>query len=151
MCKRKCQWPLKRVKYAPFVQFQRDYGDEGILGSGGGGSGAPEPVFPSKERLISEMTSDERKGAPLFEGCINYFPDALAAVAAMSKYGNDKHNPGEPLHWAREKSTDHKDCVARHLAGTGTVDAESGFLHDVGLAWRALANLQLAIEARRKK
>ena len=111
-----------------------------------------DPVSGSggRERLLEEMTSAERKASPVFSGVMNYFPDALAAVAALSKYGNDKHNPGEPLHWAREKSTDHTDCIARHLIGAGTVDPESGFLHDVGLAWRALANLQLKIEAARK-
>lgn len=59
--------------------------------------------------------SAERKNYPLFEGCIAYFPAALAGVARHSKMGNDKHNPGEPLHHARGKSTDHKDCIVRHL------------------------------------
>jgi hypothetical protein len=31
---------------------------------------------------------------------LDYFPDALAAVAQISYQGNQKHNPGEPLHWA---------------------------------------------------
>ena len=36
---------------------------------------------------------------------------ALAEVARVSKAGNDQHNPGQPLHWARDKSADHADCV----------------------------------------
>ena len=90
--------------------------------------------------------SKARKDVPLARGCLDYFPDALAAVAALSKAGNDKHNPGEQLHWAREKSTDHADCIARHLAGRGTRDKD-GTRHSAGLAWRALAMLQLEIEA----
>lgn len=105
-----------------------------------------EYMRPRVPCALANMTSDERKSTPLFEGCIAYFPDALAAVAQLSKFGNDKHNPGEPLHWAKDKSRDHKNCIARHLAGTETVDTESGFLHDVGLAWRALANLQTIID-----
>jgi hypothetical protein len=58
--------------------------------------------------------SDVRKGIPLLSGLFNYFPAALAGVARWSKLGNDKHNPGEPLHHARGKSMDHGDCILRH-------------------------------------
>ncbi len=43
-----------------------------------------------------------RKNIPMVTGCLDYFPNALAAVAEVSRAGNDQHNPGEPLHWARE-------------------------------------------------
>ena len=95
--------------------------------------------------------SAERKAVPLAQGCLFYFPDALAAVAELSRKGNDKHNPGQPLHWSREKSNDHLDCIARHLVDAGkkgdAVDAEDGVLHVVKVAWRALAQAQLALEA----
>ncbi len=93
--------------------------------------------------------SAARKGIPIVTGVLDYFPDAIAAIARLSKAGNDKHNPGEPLHWSRDKSTDHADCIGRHLLERGTVEPESGELHDTCLAWRALANLQLAIEDQR--
>ena len=73
------------------------------------------------------------------------FPDALAAVAELSKVGNDQHNPGEPLHWAREKSGDELDALVRHLMEAGTIDTD-GILHDTKVAWRALANLQKRLE-----
>jgi hypothetical protein len=95
---------------------------------------------------LNALDSAARKGTPIATGVMDYFPDALAAVAQLSKFGNDKHNPGEPLHWAREKSTDHADCIARHLIGRGTRDAD-GQRHSASLAWRALALLQLEIEA----
>lgn len=86
-----------------------------------------------------------RKGVPLAEGLLYYFPAALAAVAAVSKQGNDQHNPGQPLHWSRGKSTDHADCIMRHLVDAGTVDAD-GHRHTAKVAWRALALLQEELE-----
>jgi hypothetical protein len=95
---------------------------------------------------LNSLTSAERKDIPMARGLLDYFPDALAAVARHSKQGNDKHNPGQPLHWSRHKSSDHADCILRHLAGRGKRDSADGSRHSVGLAWRALAMLQLEIE-----
>jgi hypothetical protein len=87
-----------------------------------------------------------RKEVPIARGVLDYFPAALAEVAKLSKIGNDKHNPGQDLHWSRGKSSDHADCIMRHLTERGTVDTD-GLLHDVKVAWRALAMLQEALEA----
>ena len=92
--------------------------------------------------VLREMDSAERKQTPVYGGVLAYFPDALAAVARISKDGNDQHNPGEPLHWSRHKSNDHLDCVARHLL-TPEVDS-----HLANAAWRILAALQLQQERR---
>lgn len=104
---------------------------------------------PTASMLLPE-DSAERKGLPITTGVLDYFPQALAAVAKCSKAGNDQHNPGQPLHWAKEKSTDHVDCIARHLIDRKTVDTD-GVPHAVKLAWRALAHLQTEIEAGRIK
>lgn len=90
----------------------------------------------------------QRKDVPLCTGVLDYFPAAFAAVARLSKFGNDKHNPGQPLHWARGKSMDHADCLLRHLADRGITDPETGMSHTVEVAWRALALLQEEEEAR---
>jgi len=89
--------------------------------------------------------ADERKEYPLFTGVLNYFPLALMAVAEVSKAGNDQHNPGQPLHWAREKSTDQLNTAARHLLQQGTRDTD-GKRHTAKAVWRLLAQLQLEIE-----
>lgn len=86
--------------------------------------------------------SQARKGLPLARGLLDYFPAALAAVAQLSKIGNDKHNPGEDMHHARGKSSDHADSILRHLIDRGTIDPETGLSHSVMVAWRALALLQ---------
>lgn len=95
-------------------------------------------------RKLPESAGD-RKGVPLMTGCIDYFPLALAAIAEISKAGNDQHNPGQPLHWARGKSTDHADCAMRHLVERGTIDTD-GKRHTAKAAWRVLALLQEELE-----
>lgn len=90
--------------------------------------------------------SAARKAIPLASGCLDYFPAALVEVARVSKAGNDKHNPGQPLHHARGKSMDHADALLRHLVDRGKVDAETGMRHSAEVAWRALALLQQELE-----
>jgi hypothetical protein len=89
-----------------------------------------------------------RKALPVATGVLDYFPDALTAVAELSRIGNDQHNPGQPLHWSKHKSSDHADCLVRHLIDRGTKDSD-GVRHSVKVAWRALALLQIEIEAER--
>lgn len=99
------------------------------------------------------IDSSKRKTYPMLRGCLNYFPAALAGIANTSQQGNDKHNPGEPLHHDRKKSTDHGDCIMRHL--TDAEDLLAAFkrnpkdvtpemiLTEVNqLAWRTLAYSQ---------
>lgn len=101
---------------------------------------------------LEKMTSQERKDRPMARGLLDYFPDALAEVAFVSMVGNEKHNPGQPLHWSKGKSDDHADCVIRHLASRGKWDIvqlngkEYKIRHSAYAAWRALANLQIEIE-----
>ena len=91
--------------------------------------------------------SQDRKDSPVFSGFCKYFPKAMFAVAQLSKAGNDKHNPGEPLQWSREKSADHGDCIIRHQLEAGTIDPSDGFYHDVKVAWRAMAQLEILLDA----
>lgn len=91
------------------------------------------------------VNAAERKAIPITTGVLDYFPLAIAEVAKVSKAGNDQHNPGQPLHWAKEKSTDHADCIARHLLERGRLDSD-GQRHSGKLAWRALALLQTELE-----
>ena len=100
--------------------------------------------------LAQELATDkheERKQTPVYSGVINYFPDAICEVAKCSRIGNEQHNKGEPLHWAREKSTDEPDALLRHLMQYAEID-DDGMLHATKVAWRALALLQRTLEAR---
>lgn len=108
-------------------------------------AGRFELVTEPTESMVLPADPQERKNTPITTGVLDYFPLAIAAVAQCSKAGNDQHNPGQPLHWAKEKSTDHADCIGRHLIDRGTFDTD-GVRHSAKLAWRALANLQIELE-----
>lgn len=99
----------------------------------------------SEKKPVLPTDAKTRKDAPIARGVLDYFPNALAAVAELSRIGNEQHNPGQPMHWAKEKSTDHADCIIRHLIDRGTVDTD-GVRHAAKVAWRALALLQIELE-----
>jgi hypothetical protein len=105
---------------------------------------APRPLFPHD--------SAARKAIPMVKGLLNYFPAALAEVAKVSKKGNDKHNPGQPLHHARGKSMDHPDSAVRHVmeheADPSALDPDSGLPVLAHAAWRILAMLQEHLESK---
>ncbi len=100
-------------------------------------------------KLTLPTDSNERKGIPLYSGCYSYFPAALAGVAMHSKINNEKHNPGEPLHHSRGKSSDHADCIARHSMDLAdmlarkvvwTKEERDAILSESrALSWRSLA------------
>lgn len=130
----------------------------------------PGMVFPVNEsnrahieaavRHAMTLPTDSaaRKAIPIFSGVIAYFAAALAEVAKVSKAGNDQHNHGQPLHWARGKSMDHEECIQRHTIDGADIKAaieRSGRTPELVdalirekayRAWRALADLQLACE-----
>lgn len=107
--KAKQAWAVKEVREPPTL----DQKLEGFL----------DLTLPTDSRV--------RKDYPLVSGCLNYFPAALAGVSHVSKLGNDKHNPGQPLHHSRGKSSDHADCVMRHLMDVQ--DLLSGWKGHTGL------------------
>lgn len=106
------------------------------------------PSLTTTAPLPRNLPSDSaaRKRVPMATGFLDYFPDACAEVAHVSWRGNEKHNPGEPLHWARGKSMDHADCAIRHLTERGTRDPD-GIRHTAQAAWRVMALLQEELEA----
>lgn len=89
-----------------------------------------------------------RKAIPVYSGFVKYFPRAMAAVAELSRVANDQHNPGQPLHWSKGKSTDHLDALMRHMLdkATGTKFDTDGQRHATKTAWRAMAELEIELE-----
>lgn len=101
---------------------------------------------PKTRRRLFDLTDAERKKVPLATGAWDYFPDALAAVAVLSARANRKFAPDEPMHWVKGKSPDHINSMARHLVDREKMDPEFNLMFRVPVAWRALADLQTAIE-----
>lgn len=101
---------------------------------------------PNEKRYLMRFDSAGRKTVPLYEVLFGYFPDAMVALAEHSYKGNQKHNPGEPLHHARTKSMDHENCIMRHLANHEGIDGAD--LECVALLWRAAALCQEHMERR---
>lgn len=134
---------------------------------GGPDPAFPDPAFPdpaldlfdlhdAQVRMGSTptpylgLTTDaaERKRLPLWTFLVEYFPDAFLAVLDVSVKGNDQHNPGQKLHWARAKSTDQMNTAFRHMwdYGRGVKKDTDGAWHLAKAIWRLSAQLQLEIE-----
>jgi hypothetical protein len=103
-----------------------------------------------KADMLLPTDAQERKQIPIVSGVLDYFPLAIAEVAKCSWAGNQQHHPDKELHWDKTKSTDHADCIGRHLIDRGKFDTD-GQRHSAKLAWRALALLQLELEEETKK
>jgi len=90
-----------------------------------------------------------RKAAPVYDSVLRYFPNAITAVAEVARVGNDQHNPGQPMKWAVEKSTDEGNALMSHLLkrAAGYTWAPEGTRHLAHVAWRALAMLEREIIA----
>lgn len=90
-----------------------------------------------------------RKRLQLYTFMFKYFPDAWLAIVSVARAGNDQHNPGQPMHWAREKSKDQMNAAFNHIFdyGMGAQKDVDGEYHLAKAAWRLMAQLQLDIEA----
>lgn len=102
-----------------------------------------------KQYLNSSIDTEDfdinRKHYPIDRGLFKYFPKALMYVSHVSWIGNEKHNPGQPVYWDRNKSKDDSDALGRHLLDEGEYD-DDGLLFAGKTAWRSLAVLEKLLE-----
>lgn len=89
--------------------------------------------------------------APLYRGCLSYFPNALMAVADVSKYGVEKYKTEyAERNWSIVKDAidRYQDAALRHvcLQDFRPWDQESGRLHLAHAAWSLLAALELSLQ-----
>lgn len=82
--------------------------------------------------VLDGLLANERKQYPVGTFIKEYFPNALLKLANHSLKANEQHNPGEPMHWAREKSVGNGDQIIRHY-----MEGDN-----VSMAWRALELLE---------
>ena len=117
--------------------------------------------------LYSE-NDKERKNTPVFKMRTKYFPKALREVTKVCVANNVRYNPDkEPadINWARDKSKDQLGSLDRHITERAVdgkifeaidpaIAAKVGFDRIYVMAeaaWRALAQLELDIEAEEAK
>lgn len=108
---------------------------------------APEAI-EAWQKVVGSMTDAERKALPVGDALL-YFPLVWLALAEVCRVANEQHNPGQPMHWAREKSTDQLNTALRHI-----FDDKLGLDKDptdqcwmlAKTVWRAAAALQLKME-----
>jgi hypothetical protein len=101
---------------------------------------------------MSLPTDDtERKRMQMWTFLTEYFPDAFEEVVKVAVAGNEQHNPGEKLHWARGKSMNQMDTAFRHQwdYARGVHKDTDGMYHLAKAIWRLQAELQLLIEQER--
>lgn len=93
----------------------------------------------------------QRKRIAMWTYLTEYFPDAFLAEVMVAVIGNEQHNLGQPLHWAREKSPDQMNTAFRHMwdHARGVTKDTDGQYHLAKARWRLGAELQKTIEAER--
>jgi hypothetical protein len=106
---------------------------------------APE-VFISKQKELFPRSSEERKQYPIAEGVMEYFPLTIIALSKVSYLGSQKHNPGQPTHLDRSKSTDDASAMFRHYFERGTKDPEDDQPNCVKMAWRSMLICEKELE-----
>lgn len=89
--------------------------------------------------LLPQDDKERQKYRPL--DFLMYFPKAFLAKAKHSWESNEKHNPGEPMHWAKDKSLGDGNQVMRHLMEAMEAleigDRDVAEYHLTATSWRA--------------
>ena len=106
---------------------------------------------------FGEIDKVRKSDWPVWDYIFGYFPLALLEEVKVAVIGNKQHNPGQKLHWAREKSTDQLNTAMRHLFDYHKAKSEGAYgpcpRDATGKAllaqaiWRLKAQLQLDREA----
>jgi len=138
------QWETQRREKAEREEAQREKDKQDLEWLASEKGQAIKRISRQADHLYGNAASlptdsKERLEYPLCTGLLEYFPRACAEVARHSKIGNDQHNPGEPMHWAKEKSVGRGDQIVRHLMdGKTAKDREEALHHFAGMCWRSL-------------
>ena len=93
-----------------------------------------------------------RKEQPVYTGVLKYFPRAIRYISKVSLQGNKQHHPDKPLHWDKNKSTDHLDSCVRHIIdhSVNPLD-DDNLLHLGKAAWRSMGALENLLEKLEKE
>lgn len=107
----------------------------------------PDPR-PVGWRMQHSEDSQRRKDQPVFAGFLQYMPAAIRLASELSRIGNEKHNPGEPMYHNRSKSSDNGEALVRHQMDVGQIDPDTDLDYAVHVFWRAGIQLQVLCETK---
>ena len=65
--------------------------------------------------MLLPQDAEERREYPVGTFMRDYFPYALTMLAHHSFIANEQHNPGQPMHWAKDKSIGDGNQLMRHF------------------------------------
>lgn len=104
------------------------------------------PVPVEAETPSEVGKKDDTGKAPLVRGVIQYFPNALNAVAEVSAFGAKKYAWGN-WRFVADGLGRYTDALGRHIASEAIEerDQESGLRHAAHAAWNALARLEFLL------
>lgn len=89
---------------------------------------------------IIPIDDKERAKVRLLDYMMGYFPNAQVAKARHSYESNIKHNGGEGMEWAKDKSVGDGNQIMRHLVDGMEAwrngDRDEALYHFTCLAWR---------------
>jgi hypothetical protein len=83
----------------------------------------------------------------VWRGAVDYFPNAIRAVATVSTFGASKYS-WKGWSTVPEGFERYSDAMVRHLiaeSAEGAYDNDSGLLHAAHCAWGALARLEFLL------
>lgn len=102
-----------------------------------------------KDQNIDKSAAIKAAKAPVFQGCIAYFPRALREVARVSAFGAKKHGfdlADKGFLDPRYTEAMYQDAICRHIVDRLTegevCEADGGLYHRAQIAWNALASLE---------
>ena len=96
---------------------------------------------------------DDKGKAPIYQGVIQYFPRAVAAVSRISEFGSKKYAWGTDWWHLEDAFERYSDALCRHLLKEATEenDSESGLQHAAHAAWCALGRLEVKLAEAEKR
>lgn len=96
--------------------------------------------------MAPKAVRDDAEKPPVDEGCLQYFPRALMAVATVSAAGAHKYNVElVEKNWLGLSTDRITNSLVRHIIKEGIEgawDRDSLILHKAHIAWNALAALE---------
>lgn len=102
------------------------------------------------KQAVGAFKMDDGK-TPIYQGFIKYFPNAIEAVANVSRFGYEKYGTWGGWRDVENGINRYMDAKCRHMISEAKGEEcaeDSKILHAAHEAWGAMAKLELLLEAK---